>query len=125
MEFLIDACHVQRGIKALGFTYGRAKFMRMADGAVPISSPAKLAQPTSVKDNVVLWAACQPEQTSADAYFSGKPGGAFTTAFLEFYREDRCRSDIIYYARPWLKSQGFDQVPHLYCNHDKAMGMMT
>ena len=121
-EFLIDACHTSRGIKSLGMTYGKAKFMQLSGGT--FATPGKPAQPVSVRPNVVLWAACEPNQTSADAYIDNQPQGAFTAAFLKFEQKGRSRSDIVFYARPWLKKQGYEQTCHLYCSHDLAMGVM-
>jgi hypothetical protein len=71
-------------------------------------------KPTVVPPNVCLWSACESDQTSADAYIDGKWQGAFSAAWRKFFKLGRSRSDIIYYARKWLRDNRYDQVPHLY-----------
>ena len=120
VEFLIDACHVQAGLKALGFTYGKAKIMRPAEGdSVKVIKPVKVGE---LKPNVILWAACEPNQTSCDADIDKQYQGAFTWAFLKF-EQGRSRSDTIYYAREALKQYG--QTPHLYCGKALAAGRVV
>ena len=125
VEFLFDCCHCADKIKTLAYAYGKAKYFRRTSGALPIATPAQPARPSSVKENVIFWAACEPEQTSADAYIDNKAQGAFTAAFLQFEQPGRSRSDIIYYARAWLKKQGYQQTPHLYSWPDRAMAPMV
>ena len=123
LDILIDACHAPAGgqLKEMGLSYSRARFM-------PRNNPGKGVNPLAgrIKDgmippNVALWSACEPQQTSADAFIDGTWQGAFTAAFLDSWGLERCRSDIIHYAREYLKAGGWAQVPHLYCNHDMAM----
>jgi hypothetical protein len=122
---LIDACHAPAGgqLKELGLSYSRARFMPR-----PVAVLGRSVDPMAgrIKDgmippNVALWSACEPSQTSADAYIGETWQGAFTAAFLNSWQIEACRSDIIHYARAYLKAGGWAQVPHLYCNHDMAM----
>lgn len=122
-EILIDACHCEDQLKDLGRVYGKAKFMRTENDMPLLTTPVKVAQPTLVKSNVIYWAACEPNQTSADAYIDNQPQGAFTAAFLKF-EQGHSRSDIIYYARDWLGKNGYGQRPHLYAGHELAMEKM-
>ena len=122
LDILIDACHAPAGgqLKELGLSYSRARFLPRPGGRGVNPMRGRIKDGT-VPPNVALWSACQPEQTSADAWIDETWQGAFTAAFLDSWSEGRCRSDIIHYARAYLKAGGWDQVPHLYCNHDMAM----
>lgn len=124
VEILIDACHCDRQLRDLGRVYGKAKYMQVLAGDFKASEfQVQELKPTSVPPNVIMWAACEPHQTSADAYIDDKPQGAFTAAFLKF-DDGRIRSDVIYYAREWLKKNGYEQRPHLYTSHDHSMEKM-
>ena len=68
--------------------------------------------------NHVLWAACKPEQYSADAQIGGKPNGAFTWFFCEAVRDagnDARRTALLERIRNGLRDDGFDQSPQLEC----------
>lgn len=68
--------------------------------------------------NHVLWAACRPDQYSADADIGGSPNGAFTWYFCEAARavgRTASRADLLERIRKGLRSGGFDQVPQLEC----------
>lgn len=121
VDILIDACHSPKGLRGLGSSYGRAKYLGLPLPDVPPKPPAV---PALTRDNVCLWSACEPQQTSADAYIGDSWQGAFTAAFLTNYKPKRIRSDIIYYARNWLTANGYDQHPHLYCRPSKALVTM-
>lgn len=116
-EILIDACHCERRLKSLGRVYGKAKYMQ-AQGA--ITTPPRPIKPTTVAPNVAMWAACEPLQTSADAYIDNQAQGAFTASFIKF-DDGRSRSDVIFFARRWLAEQGYEQIPHLYTSYQHAM----
>lgn len=66
----------------------------------------------------VLWAACRPDQYSADADVGGKPGGAFTYFFCKHIRDTEgavSRAELLKRIRASLKHEGFSQVPQLEC----------
>jgi hypothetical protein len=68
--------------------------------------------------NHVLWAACRPDQYSADADIGGSPNGAFTWFFCETVRRaglGAFRADLLEGIRKGLRADGFDQVPQLEC----------
>jgi len=69
----------------------------------------------------VLWAACKPNQTSADAYFDGRYNGAFTYFLLKALSEggaQQLRKGVIAGVRKAL-AKGFDKVPQLECSASK------
>jgi hypothetical protein len=66
--------------------------------------------------NHVLWAACRPDQFSADAEIDGKPAGAFTYYFCRHLRDTQgkvTREQLLKLVRASLKFEGFSQVPQL------------
>ena len=66
--------------------------------------------------NHVLWAACRPEQFSADADIDGKPAGAFTFYFCRHLRDTQgrvTRDQLLKLVRASLKHEGFSQVPQM------------
>ena len=68
--------------------------------------------------NHVLWAACRPEQYSADADIGGSPNGAFTWFFCDAVRTAGAgvtRASLLEKIRKGLKADGFDQSPQLEC----------
>lgn len=116
LDIIIDACHAPEGsqLKALGRSYGRARFMPRSEVGVPVKPLASRVIQAGIPANVCLWSACAPWQTSADAYIDGAWQGAFTAAFLKAFKPGRSRSDIIFHARKWLAVHGYRQEPHLY-----------
>jgi hypothetical protein len=66
----------------------------------------------------ILWTGCKANQTSADAYFSGRYNGAFTYYFVKVMRDSKnklSRKDVIAKMRALMKS-GFAQTPQLEGN---------
>jgi metacaspase-1 len=128
LDIIIDACHAPEGsqLKALGRSYSRARFLPRSMVGVPVK-PKTLAgmdRAYRLPANVALWSACQPEQTSADAYIDGHFQGAFTAAFLKSCKPGRTRADMIATARKWLKDNRYAQTPHLYCGQALALSPM-
>ena len=112
MDIILDCCFAPEGgqLKLMARSYSRARFLYN-----PVKGIATgVAIKTKMPPNVCLWSACESDQTSADAYIDGKWQGAFSAAFRKFFKPGRSRSDIIYYARKWLKDNHYAQVPHLY-----------
>jgi hypothetical protein len=116
MDIIFDCCYAPEGsqLKAMGLSYARTRFMPLRE----VNMIPRMVQidpkPKGLPSNVCLWSACESDQTSADAYIDGKWQGAFSAAFRKFFKVGRSRSDIIYYARKWLKDNQYEQVPHLY-----------
>jgi hypothetical protein len=112
MDVIIDCCFAPEGsqLKLMAWNYFRTRYLYK-----PLKGTATgVAAKTKLPPNVCLWSACESDQTSADAYIDGKWQGAFSAAFRKFFKVGRSRSDIIYYARKWLRDNRYDQVPHLY-----------
>jgi hypothetical protein len=116
LDIIIDACHAPEGdqLKAMGRSYNCARFLPRALVGRPVKPKSIAATNTAIPRNVALWAACQPEETSCDAYIDDSFQGAFTAAFLKSFKPGRSRQDIIYYAREWLKKNKYSQRSHLY-----------
>jgi metacaspase-1 len=115
MDIVLDCCHAPEGnqLRAMGMSYSRARFLHSSVNMVSRSVVID-PKPTKMPPNVCLWSACESDQTSADAYIDGKWQGAFSASWFKFFKVGRSRSDIIYYARKWLKDNQYDQIPHLY-----------
>ena len=66
----------------------------------------------------MLWTGCKANQTSADAYFSGRYNGAFTYYLVKVMRDSQnklSRKDVIAKMRALMQSQ-FAQTPQLEGN---------
>jgi hypothetical protein len=115
MDIILDCCYAPAGnqLRAMGLSYSRARFLH---SSVNMASRVMVIdpKPSKLPPNVCLWSACEPDQTSADSYIDGKWQGAFSAAFRKFFKAGRSRSDIIYYARKWLRDNQYEQIPHLY-----------
>lgn len=64
----------------------------------------------------ILWAGCQDNQTSADAYINGAYNGAFTYYFCKHMRESGgniSRRDLLKRIRNSLRHYGYSQIPQL------------
>jgi hypothetical protein len=67
----------------------------------------------------VLWAACQDQQTAADAYINGSFNGAFTYYLCRHLRDTAAtlnRQELIKRVRQSLQHSGFGQTPQLECD---------
>jgi len=103
-----------------GFTLHRA--LRPA-GAVPASKKAAKAAKDRAADlnpanNQILWGGCKSNQTSADAYFSGRYNGAFTYYFLQVVNASQnklSRKDVLAKMRAAMAGK-FAQTPQLEGN---------
>ena len=71
------------------------------------------------KGNVLMISGCTDNQTSADAFFNGKPNGALTWSFLETLNQNKNKStkckwrDLVKTMRDLLKKSKFSQIPQL------------
>jgi len=74
-----------------------------------------------VAANIVSISGCKDDQTSADAYISGKYAGALTWSFLEAIKEHNYSvniSGLVDTIRKLLKGK-YDQLPMLALSHDE------
>jgi hypothetical protein len=65
-----------------GFTLDRPPSPGAKKSALPTTSKAAVAGA-----HHILWTGCKANQTSADAYFSGRYNGAFTYYFVKVMRD--------------------------------------
>jgi hypothetical protein len=157
LEVLLDCCHsgtgtreISLGARAAGVSAGLAGALsgrpRMArvrflpppvPSAVRIGAAARGSREAArvgmmVKTkprglNHVLWAACRPEQYSADADIGGSPNGAFTWFFCDTVRtagNGVTRASLLEKIRGGLKADGFDQSPQLECRTSARDGTL-
>ena len=136
LEVLLDTCNSGSGLKDLD-DIQQAMLLGRRPRFVPPPTPQGLtrarsirsARPRTVNNKAlveltktkgtsakpVLYAACRPDQTSADARFDNRSNGAFTYLFLKALAADpsqtraQLRSSVI----KGLKSEDFEQRPTL------------
>ena len=70
----------------------------------------------SASDRWVIFSGCGEEQTSADAWFNGRPNGAFSYYDLRSFNVDSTYKSEIAKLRTFLPDGNFDQIPELYGN---------
>ena len=122
VEMGSDTCYSETGLKRLGQTYDRARLLVLPRG---YKDPPKrhkrlgLAVPYS---NLIHWAACAENDTSADAHIEGMWQGAGTWAFRMEYRPEDSRGDLIFRMKKRLRDNHFGQVPALECLGTLARG---
>lgn len=122
MDILLDSCHDPEGdqLKGLAMTYSRVRWMPRSIVGPPVKPKLIQQVRSTIPPNVALWSACEPAQTSAEAYVDNMFQGAFTAAWLKSWQAGRTRADMITMARKWLKENRYNQVPHLYCSQELA-----
>jgi hypothetical protein len=136
VEVLLDTCHSGTGLRDLdeilqAMIQGRRpRYLppptpRGVDRARAIRTAAprtvdrkalvELTKTRGGSAKPVLYAACKPDQTAADATFDSRPNGAFTYLFLKAVAEDptRTRSQLQSAVLKGLKTGDFDQRPTL------------
>lgn len=124
LEAILDTCHSGTGLRDLDLLSGRrprflppptargARSVARAKQKVVMSSLVKSLPAAS---RPVLYAACKPDQTSADATFDNRSNGAFTYFFLKALAADgqRPRKAIVAEVTGSLKTDDFTQRPSL------------
>jgi hypothetical protein len=99
VEVFLDTCHSGTGLKDL-LPGQKARFLpaptrKGMQRLAPKSDPKgyqELVKSTPAATRAVLFAGCQADQTSADAYFDGRYSGAFTYYFLKALNGDSAAS---------------------------------
>ncbi|MEW6214022.1 MAG: caspase family protein [Nitrospirota bacterium] len=135
LEVFLDSCHSGTGTRYLpefgteGERYVRTKFLqppvdilcRLEDD-LPVKRIGDFFSRVSanpvrkIKVNHILWAGCQDNQTSADAFIKGTYNGAFTYFLCKHVRDTGGRvnrSDLLKRLCASLRYEGYDQVPQL------------
>jgi hypothetical protein len=133
LECYFDTCHSGTGLKLIDPAMllipdaprprylpppSYEAFLEVRD--LPIDTlGSKIKKDRELSSHNILWAGCKADQTSADAFFAGRPNGAFTYAFIKAVRESNntlTRGQIRDKVRVQLKKAGFDQIPQLECD---------
>ncbi len=139
LEVYLDTCHSGSGLRGaeFGLHAPRARFVappsRQGVGrqaavsgfTLATRAPAKKTSAEAKKalaaaaatDGLhhILWSGCKADQTSADAYFSGRYNGAFTYYYIKVLRATKnalSRAKVIAQMRAAMKGQ-FSQTPQL------------
>lgn len=132
LEVLLDTCHSGSGLKDLDDIM-QAMLLGRRPRFLPPPTPKGLDRARSIRAAAprevdhkalveltrtrgpgakpVLYAACRPDQTAADATFDGRANGAFTYLFLKALAEDpsRTRRQLQTTVTSGLKSGDFEQ----------------
>jgi metacaspase-1 len=140
LEVFLDCCHSGTGLRT--FDFGRpaelgpqhpthARFLTppididcRLEGEVDDIQGIRRFRDEGVK-NRVLWAGCQDDQTSADAYIDGSYNGAFTYYFCKHLRDTGGtipRADLLKRLRASLRHEEYTQIPQLECDRTSREG---
>lgn len=127
LEAYFDTCHSGTGVKLLDpvmllnpfapkpryLPPPSQKPFEQERSLKPPLKKRKDAKPLSKKH--VLWSGCRADQTSADAFFDGRPSGAFTYNYIKAVRANpkAARAKVRDLVRAALKKGKFEQVPQL------------
>jgi metacaspase-1 len=139
LEVYLDTCHSGTGLRGaeFGLHAPRARYVAppsrqgvgrqasvsgftLAEKAPAKKTSAaakKAAAAASATDGLhhILWSGCKADQTSADAYFSGRYSGAFTYHYIKVLRATNnslSRAKVVAQMRTAMKGQ-FSQTPQL------------
>jgi hypothetical protein len=139
LEVYLDTCHSGTGLRGaeFGLHAPKARYIAPPDhefgrktatmrgftldrGASPKpgKGAAKAGKAAVAGTNHMLWTGCKANETSADAYFSGRYNGAFTYFYVKVMRDTQnklARKEVIAKMRTLMKSQ-FAQTPQLEGN---------
>jgi len=123
LEVYLDTCHSGTGLKAIDMLLDRKpRYMPPpsleAFKKVEGRRSRGLHQSLMEKELVhhILWAACRPDQTSADAHIGGSWHGAFTYYFVKEMRASQnkvSRLEILKRTIADLKEGHYTQIPQL------------
>lgn len=125
LEVCLDTCHSGTGLKAVDFLLDRKpRFIpppslaafKMVEGRRSRGLYKMFLEKGVVQH--ILWAACRPDQTSADAIIAGSWHGAFTYFFCKEMNATQnkvSRNEILKRVRADLASGQYNQTPQLEC----------
>ena len=132
IEVLLDTCHSGSGLRDLDDIL-QAMVQGRRPRYLPLPTPRGVRRARSIREatprtvdrkalveltktrgggaSPILYAACRPDQTAADATFENRANGAFTYLFLKALAEDptRTRSQLQSAVIKGLKSGDFEQ----------------
>jgi len=135
LEVFLDSCHSGTGLRdaelgrpaALGPEHQtRARFLpppvdilaRVEGEEDDLNAPRRFCDSAKESIHHILWAGCQDNQTSADAFIGGSYNGAFTYNFCKVMRESGgtvSRDELLRRVRQTLRHNGYSQNPQLEC----------
>ncbi len=123
LEVYLDTCHSGTGLKAMELLPDRQPrfmpppsmepFQQIEGKVLKGSKPPLLVQDINQH---ILWAACKPDQTSADANIDGDWHGAFTYYFskeMNACKNELSRDEILKRVVEDLKANNYTQIPQL------------
>jgi metacaspase-1 len=131
LEVYLDTCHSGTGLRGVEFSpYApKARYIAPPDHEFGRRTARmrgfKIMRPPSFKGSKdvagaqhLLWTGCKSNQTSADAYFTGRYNGAFTYFFIKVMRDTKnklSRKEVIAKVRALMQGK-FAQIPQLEGN---------
>jgi hypothetical protein len=121
LEVYLDTCHSGTGLKAMEPIPDRQpRFIPPPSPEIFHTSNKNLKGASSILDEAVdkhiLWAACQADQTSADAHISSEWHGAFTYYLCRAVNQTdnrKSREEILIQVVKDLKENNYNQTPQL------------
>lgn len=125
VEVYLDTCHSGTGLKAMDLMpdrrprYIAPPSMEACEKVIPLMARGLRRRILDkAAKNVILWAGCRDNQTSADAYIGGTYHGAFTYYWVketEAAKNNISRNDLLKKVNADLKANKFTQVVQLEC----------
>jgi metacaspase-1 len=116
-DVFLDSCHSGTGLR--GEDTPRFMPNPNLDFPLPPGYPVRGLLKADTLPNVVLWAGCRDDQTSADAFIDNKPQGAFTWAITEaIKRWGNTHRRKVHTLTLGIIEQGYEQVPQLECSDE-------
>lgn len=130
IDVVLDTCHSGTGLRVMDLLPGRTPRF-VPPPTVPGLEAAAAARSRTARElfkaspaarRPVLFAACRPDQTAADAHINGRYNGAFSRYLIDELTGGgpRSRSDLLNAVRAGLQAGRFDQEAQLE-GQDTAM----
>lgn len=123
VDVVLDTCHSGTGLRAMDLLLGRTPRF-VPPPTVSGLDAATAARSRTTRDlfrsspadrRAVLFAACQSDQTAADAHINGRYNGAFSRYLIDGITTagQRSRNELLTAVRSDLRAGRFDQVAQL------------
>jgi hypothetical protein len=125
IEVYLDTCHSGTGLKLMDLMpdrrprYIAPPSIEACEKVIPLMARGMRRRVLDkAAKNVILWAGCRDNQTSADAYIGGTYHGAFTYYWVtetEATKNNISRNDLLKKVNADLKANHYTQVVQLEC----------
>ncbi len=125
VEVYLDTCHSGTGLKAVDLMPNRRPryiappSMAACENVMPLMARGMRRRVVErAAKNVILWAGCRDNQTSADAYIGGSYHGAFTYYWVKETKAANnsiSRANLLKKVNADLASNHYSQVAQLEC----------